>query len=66
VSVQLLLCVRHATQVAANLEAPTHACFPKPQWFGQDGVIQECEARYGPNPKIIQYIAEQTAERRRT
>jgi hypothetical protein len=64
-SVELLLCVKHAAQVAGNLEAATGECHPKAQWFGVGGVIQECEARYGTNPKILEYIAEQTAKRKK-
>ncbi len=63
-SVQLLLCVKHAVEVAANLEAPTAGCQPKPQWFGTDGVIQECEARLGPTPKVLEFIDQETKKRR--
>lgn len=62
-TVQLLLCVKHAVEVAANLEVPTEGCTPKPQWFGTDGVIQECEARLGPTPKILEYLLQEAQER---
>lgn len=59
----LTLCVKHGAQVAGNLEAPTGECNPKPQWFGEGGVIQECDARKGMTPKILEYIAEKVKEK---
>jgi len=61
--VELLLCVRHAAQVAGNLEAATGDCHPKAQWIGEKGIIQQCDARRGMNPKILEYIVEQSKER---
>lgn len=63
-TVQLLLCVKHAVEVAANLGIPTDGCTPKPQWFNEWGLIQECEARSGPTPKILEYIDQETKKRR--
>lgn len=65
-SVELLLCVRHATQVAGNLEVPTHACFPKPQWMGDDLIMHECDARYGSTPKILEYLLQEAQTRGKT
>ncbi len=64
-TVQLLLCTKHAIEVAANLKAPTAGCTPKPQWFGTGGIIQECEARSGPTPKILEYLLQEAQERQK-
>jgi len=59
-TVELTLCIRHAAQVLGNLQAPTGDCHPKAVWFGERGVIQECDANRGMTPKILEYIQERT------
>ena len=62
-TVELTLCVKHGLQVVRDYEAPVGDCEPKAQWFNDKGVVQECDARRGTTPKILEYFAQQLKER---
>lgn len=55
---QLTLCVKHGLQIVRDKQAPAGDCHPKAQWFGEKGIVQECDARNGTTPKILEYFTQ--------